>query len=138
MAASRKSVGAHLALEPAQLEMLRGRLAALERRARVALERAEGELRGEDSEQMRDLGLSGDGGLAEAEFERDIAGAGQARVILAEILAAKARIATGDYGLCADCERPIGFERLGAQPAATRCVACQEKAESAAGARKFR
>src|SRR5678809_518319 len=39
--------------------------------------------------------------------------------------AARERIAGGDYGVCADCGRDIGFERLRATPSAIRCIACQ-------------
>ena len=39
--------------------------------------------------------------------------------------AARERIAKGDYGVCVDCGRDIGFERLRAAPSAIRCIACQ-------------
>jgi DnaK suppressor protein len=34
------------------------------------------------------------------------------------------------YGLCADCEEEIPFDRLQAEPWALRCVACQARRES--------
>ncbi|HET7371455.1 MAG TPA: TraR/DksA C4-type zinc finger protein [Gammaproteobacteria bacterium] len=34
------------------------------------------------------------------------------------------------YGLCEDCGRPIGRERLEAEPTALRCLECQEKHEN--------
>ncbi len=37
--------------------------------------------------------------------------------------------AHGRYGLCEDCSRPIGDERLEALPTATRCVRCQAEWE---------
>lgn len=43
-----------------------------------------------------------------------------------DIDAALIRIAEGTYGICIDCERPIGIERLTAYPTAKRCRACQE------------
>lgn len=46
--------------------------------------------------------------------------------------AALLRIADGRYGTCSDCGEPIGIDRLNVQPTAARCVACQEKWESAA------
>jgi DnaK suppressor protein len=46
-----------------------------------------------------------------------------------EIEAAKARIDDGSYGICVECGRDIGFERLLAQPTALRCVDCQEQWE---------
>jgi DnaK suppressor protein len=38
---------------------------------------------------------------------------------------ARDRKAHGSYGICEDCARKIGDERLAALPDATRCVACQ-------------
>ena len=61
-------------------------------------------------------------GVADAEIERD-------RAELAEVQAALRRLADGSYGRCADCDEPIGAQRLQAQPAALRCLACQEAAE---------
>lgn len=40
------------------------------------------------------------------------------------------RLRAGDYGQCADCRADIPFDRLRAQPMATRCVACQQRAEA--------
>lgn len=42
-----------------------------------------------------------------------------------ELEAALARLQDGGYGRCSDCGLEIGFERLHASPAATRCVQCQ-------------
>ena len=39
--------------------------------------------------------------------------------------AARARLSDGSYGICADCGGEIGYERLRANPAAVRCIACQ-------------
>jgi RNA polymerase-binding transcription factor DksA len=44
---------------------------------------------------------------------------------LRELEAAQERMAEGRYGDCVDCKTEIGFERLRANPAATRCIACQ-------------
>lgn len=41
------------------------------------------------------------------------------------------RLRTGHYGDCQDCGAAIPFDRLRAQPMATRCVACQQRAEAA-------
>jgi len=43
------------------------------------------------------------------------------------------RIATGEYGLCTDCGAEIPTARLHANPAAMRCVGCQDKAEHSKG-----
>ena len=42
---------------------------------------------------------------------------------------AKARLADGNYGECADCSLPIDFTRLLALPTAERCLACQDRFE---------
>jgi DnaK suppressor protein len=49
---------------------------------------------------------------------------GMARVHLAELDRALARVREGTYATCQDCGQLIGAERLEAQPAATLCVAC--------------
>lgn len=43
-----------------------------------------------------------------------------------ELEAAVARIDSPDFGICPDCGTAIPIERLIANPAAIRCVACQE------------
>ena len=48
----------------------------------------------------------------------------QARLRLADVEAALARRATGDYGVCERCGRPIAAERLAARPAARTCIDC--------------
>jgi RNA polymerase-binding protein DksA len=46
-----------------------------------------------------------------------------------DIDAALMRMAHGMYGTCLDCEEPIEFRRLEAQPTAQRCLACQTRLE---------
>jgi DnaK suppressor protein len=41
------------------------------------------------------------------------------------VLEALARIESGRYGLCVDCGAPITYERLLAQPQASRCIRCE-------------
>jgi DnaK suppressor protein len=48
---------------------------------------------------------------------------------MSAVQAALRRIDEGSYGRCEDCEQEIGRERLLAQPAAPRCLACQQRAE---------
>lgn len=124
-------------LDVRQLGRLRGELERLKREALAGVRRAAGELKEEDADLFRDGGVTGDGALAEAEFERDVAGAGQVRAALTAIVAAEGRLATGDYGLCEDCGAAIGYARLEAQPAASRCVRCQEQAEKRGGPAHF-
>ena len=61
--------------------------------------------------------------LRGAEQERDAAE-------LREIRAALGRIDDGSYGVCADCGKDIPLARLKAQPAALRCISCQERFET--------
>ncbi len=39
------------------------------------------------------------------------------------------RISNGTYGICSDCDNPIGNDRLMAYPTAKRCLRCQEAYE---------
>lgn len=112
-------------LTPAELAQLRAKLEALSARAEAALSRKQGELKNEDADLFRDLGPTGDWAIAEAEFERDMASAAQSRGVVAQLKSAERRMQSGEYGWCEDCGAPIGFARLSASPAASRCVACQ-------------
>ena len=60
--------------------------------------------------------------LDQAEVTRDLRE-------LRAIEAAERRIAEGHYGLCADCGADIPFARLEAEPAAARCIDCQQRHE---------
>ena len=51
---------------------------------------------------------------------------------LDEIARTHDRIATGDVGMCIDCDEPIEDERLRANPVASRCTECQMLWEKAA------
>jgi len=46
-----------------------------------------------------------------------------------DIEAARGRIANGTYGVCIECGREIGYERLLAYPTAKRCIGCQREHE---------
>ena len=47
-----------------------------------------------------------------------------ARASLAALDDAEVRMTSGRYGACSVCGRPIGIERLRADPAAANCVEC--------------
>ncbi len=49
---------------------------------------------------------------------------------LRDIDAALARIETGEYGFCRECDEPISGKRLRVIPWASRCVRCQEQANA--------
>jgi DnaK suppressor protein len=61
--------------------------------------------------------------------ENMLAGYSQIRTQLRKVELALKRIATGDFGICADCEGPIGIKRLQAIPWAHNCIGCQEQTE---------
>jgi RNA polymerase-binding transcription factor len=50
---------------------------------------------------------------------------------LEEVNRALADMDAGRYGICRECGEPIAKARLKVMPFATRCVACQARAESA-------
>ena len=47
--------------------------------------------------------------------------------------AARARLKSGEYGICIDCGNDIGYDRLKAFPSALRCIQCQERHEKTYG-----
>jgi DnaK suppressor protein len=49
---------------------------------------------------------------------------GEARMQLAELERAEARLVDGSYGSCQECGSAIGRERLAARPTARTCIAC--------------
>lgn len=81
------------------------------------------------SAQVPNLEAPGEGGeerlrvgLEHVEIQRD-------QDELRAIEDARDRIGEGTYGDCVDCGRMIPFERLKAQPVASRCVDCQSRYE---------
>ncbi len=54
----------------------------------------------------------------------------QRRDTLRRVELALARLDRGDYGLCFDCDEPINPKRLDVDPAAERCIACAEAADT--------
>lgn len=65
----------------------------------------------------------------DADREVDLAIADREVVELAAIDAALARLASGQYGLCTDCDAEIPLARLKLEPQALRCVACETRRE---------
>ncbi|WP_417910527.1 RNA polymerase-binding protein DksA [Candidatus Electronema sp. PJ] len=49
--------------------------------------------------------------------------------LLDKINQAIARIDSGTYGICEECEEEIGVKRLEARPVATHCIDCKIKQE---------
>jgi DnaK suppressor protein len=48
-----------------------------------------------------------------------------------DLEAALLRIGSGEFGICVDCDQPIPYARLEANPTALRCIACQTDYERA-------
>jgi len=55
----------------------------------------------------------------------------QSTQLLKRIELALQRIDSGEYGFCLQCEEPIAFARLQAQPFAGLCLDCQSASENA-------
>ena len=115
-----------MALTPRQTEELkerigqRSRALVAELRDDVRKTRAEryGEVAGEVPDHGDESVAALIADLDQADLSRDVDE-------LRGLEAARERIAKGDYGVCVDCGRDIGFERLRAAPSAIRCIACQ-------------
>jgi len=72
-----------------------------------------------------------DWAVADLETALDVAEVSRDAGELRDIESALTRMADGTYGDCIDCERPIPYARLAANPSAARCIACQERVEAA-------
>ncbi|RZS46850.1 TraR/DksA family transcriptional regulator [Sphaerotilus mobilis] len=70
----------------------------------------------------------------DADREVDLAQSDQARVELAQVLAALARLDGPEFGRCQQCGDDIAWARLQACPEAGLCIACAVGAERVAGA----
>lgn len=68
-----------------------------------------------------------EGSTATLERAREVALLASTEKALAEIAAARARLAAGTYGTCASCGNSIPRERLEIRPEAQYCVACAAK-----------
>jgi RNA polymerase-binding transcription factor DksA len=103
-------------------ELLSAREIELQMRVREA-KAAAAERPSSQGPQVEDMAEEGEQrlrtGIEHAEMLRD-------QEELTDIAAARERLAGGSYGQCADCGQVIAFQRLTAQPTATRCVICQE------------
>jgi RNA polymerase-binding protein DksA len=108
--------------------------AALERRRTALIEEIRAELERSKNERYVDLaGVvadSAESAVADLLVDLDAAMADRDVRELREVEAALGRIRKGGYGDCIDCGTEIGIPRLTANPAATRCVACQTRLET--------
>lgn len=106
---------------------LRQRLAELDRRA--ALHHG-GQTRAEHARELL-LQDGDDAPQRDADREVDLAISDRELAELGAVSQALQRLATGDYGRCADCDAQIPFARLQVEPQALRCVACEGRHERA-------
>lgn len=123
-----------MALTSKQFEELRRRVE--KRRAELLAELQEDAARARDMPYSEHAGITPDTGdesvatliadLEQADLTRDLDE-------LRAMDAAWQRIKDGTYGVCVDCGGEIGYERLAASPAATRCVVCQARHEKTYG-----
>lgn len=65
-----------------------------------------------------------EGSTVSLDQARDVALLDRTERTLAELLAARDRLATGTYGTCERCRQAIATDRLLARPAARCCVSC--------------
>ena len=52
------------------------------------------------------------------------------RKLITKIDEALGRIEDGSYGVCEECDGPIGVERLKARPVTTLCIQCKSEQEA--------
>jgi RNA polymerase-binding transcription factor DksA len=72
--------------------------------------------------------------IADFSFQRELSDT-QGRILQQEenqVREAIERAKAGQYGICADCQRPIGKARMAARPEATLCIECQSRHEQEA------
>ena len=102
--------------------MLEKRKAALVRELRSDAARVRDESFGALAGEVKD---TGDESVADLIADVDQAELSRDLHELRDIEAALGRFVGGGYGVCDTCEADIAIERLHAQPAALRCVPCQ-------------
>lgn len=90
---------------------------------RARLERRAGELRGEIAAALR---ASENAEPAPgSESDTRLSEAGRDAQELERVTEALSRIGSEGFGRCADCDQPIAWARLEAEPHALRCVECE-------------
>lgn len=101
-------------------------------RIRAAVENLRGENLGtvedETGDETADQHLA-DAATAMHDRELDYGLADDEEEILGEIDAALARIDAGTFGVCTNCGKPIGLDRLEALPWASLCIECARARE---------
>jgi RNA polymerase-binding transcription factor DksA len=117
--------------------LTQGQIAELQRRLQARRSELRAEIREEllAADDMRYADLagrvhdSGDESVADLLADMDVARIDRQITEIRSIEAAQRRIDMGLYGVCRECDGDIDYQRLQSQPAADRCVACQEQHE---------
>jgi len=118
----------NLSLDKHLLLQFKSGLREQQRELLHTIENAETEIRDFSAPVPLDpIDLSGFTTSKESLFERASRGRGRLRLIQRAL----ERINEGSFGICAECEGPIGLKRLQALPWASHCIQCQEQAEVA-------
>ena len=120
------SVTSHFPLAGNVLLLFKSDLREQQRELMHAIDRAQKEIRALADSESGDIV---DDCCGNASKEAIFASYSKNRTQLRKIERALQRISTGDFGICAACEDPIGLKRLQAVPWATNCIACQEQSE---------
>jgi RNA polymerase-binding protein DksA len=111
--------------------------AALRARRAVLMEELRAELAASGEQHLVDLAGkvhdTGDESVADLIADLDAARMDRQVAELRGIQHALGRMNEGSYGQCADCSEDIGLARLEVQPAASRCVGCQDRHEHDSG-----
>lgn len=72
-----------------------------------------------------------DRGVMESERNLELRIRDRERKLISKIDEAIGRIDDGTFGLCEECEEPIGARRLQVRPVTTLCIRCKEEQEQA-------
>jgi DnaK suppressor protein len=117
-------------LAPAERETLAAELLEQSERLRLEVEAAE-----EAEELLRaDCDLdAADAGTKNAAQEQLRSRSAEAIVLLDRTVSALDRLREGTFGICTDCSRPVGKERLLAVPTAELCIDCRRRRETGGG-----
>jgi len=114
-------------------------LNAYRRELQALAARLRGEMRGlNDIVRRQSHGAAYDGSPAdqadmaghESEEMRAIGVLDTERQMLNDVIDALVRVENGDFGRCADCEKPISKKRLSAIPYARCCIDCATRQEA--------
>jgi DnaK suppressor protein len=117
-------------LAPAERETLAAELLEQSERLRLEVEAAE-----EAQELLRaDCDLdAADAGTKNAAKEQLRSRSAEAIVLLDRTVSALDRLGEGTFGICTDCSRPVGKERLLAVPTAELCTDCRRRRDTGGG-----